>query len=301
VRRLALVLVGLAAVAGATVVVVRALDEGGGTVRAGERPLAASASVTPARVLFGEPVSARIEVVADDRVDPASIRIVRDFAPFRVVSADTSRSRADGLVHIVQRLDLDCLSEACLPAGRVPEGGQPARTVPLGAVQIDYREEGAARTVSVPLQPVEIVSRLSSDDRAKPAGRLRAPTELPPLAYDVSPGSLSTAMIATAGALLGVALLLVVLAAKGVFRPAPREDPRSSLERALAAVEEAAARGDGRRLRVTLGWLARELHSSGRDEIAGDALRLAWSPRTPQATAVAALTRDVEEASRNGR
>lgn len=291
-RRVAVALAGLAAIAAATVVVIRAAA-GGDRVDIRSRPLAASVSLSPDRVLFGDPVVASVAIAAGSGVDPASIRVDPDFRPFQVSSAEQTREESGGLTVVDERIVLSCLSADCLPT--TAGDGEPAKTVAFPDLEIHYRLGGRPQVLSLPLPSVTIGSRLSSSDRAKPAGRLRVPSGVPPPTYAVSPGTLSTAMIAAAGVLLALALVLVALALRGTLARAPGQDRRPPLARALAAVREAAVRGDVRRLRPALGWLARELRSSGREDVAADALRLAWSGEPPNEAAVSALADAAEE------
>ena len=275
----------------------KAWDEGGGPGLA-EEPIVGSAILEPEQHLFADAVHARLEFVVDrDRVDPDSIEIGANFAPYRELRpTDVSRSDNGSITRLTYDYLLGCLAQQCLPSG--------TGRVELGGVAVNYTRRGAsapdAATIEWP--PLRAAGRISPDelDQAALRAELR---NLPEPSYRVSPtvveivALLLAVLFAVAAAILILRLLPVErLAAKLGAR---RVDRRTPLEQALALVRESQTPEEGRR---ALGRLALELHRVSNPSLAGDASRLAWSRDRPVEGGVGTLSEDVQRViSENGR
>ena len=85
-----LVAAGLALVAVGVLVAVLVLRDDGSSTEALDRaqPLEARVVVSPRVVLFGDTVTARVQVALDRaRIDPDSLRVEAEFAPWQLVRA----------------------------------------------------------------------------------------------------------------------------------------------------------------------------------------------------------------------
>jgi hypothetical protein len=250
---------------------------GSGAPASAARPVVASSSIAPGTHLFGDPVTAQLEVVLDPRVvDEDSLRVETRFAPFVRVGAPVVERRADdGAVALRYRWRLECLRLACRGDGLAVHRIRPAL--------LRYRQAGGSSNgLAVDWQPVVVTTRLTADDIAQP--RLRWSAALPPATERLSP-TLLAALLAVAG--LGAAavagLLIAPEAARLAVRLWPERDELrglSPLERAIALLRRANRRGPASR-RAALDRLARELRRHGDPSLAVEARGLAWSRRTP--------------------
>jgi hypothetical protein len=208
----------------------------------------------------------------------------------------------------------------CVVTDCAPQAGSIRRTN-FAATTIAYRGKtvhGAApSSVVISWPSISAVSRLDPTDLERRAiirriganQQLRATLQVPwrrdsatlvPTTYRVDPQTVFWVGIAGA--------LLLVTAAGVLLQPylprlGPRRAPRSSLERALTAVEETRARGDLPAERKALELLAAELRRTGEGRLAWAASELAWSEPVPEPELTGALTTDVREAiaaRRNG-
>ena len=96
----------------------RAWDRSGGP-GLGEEPIVGTALLTPEQHLFGDPVRARIEIIVDTaRVDPDSVEIGANFAPYRELRpVETSRTENGSTTKLQYDYVLGCLVARCLPRG----------------------------------------------------------------------------------------------------------------------------------------------------------------------------------------
>src|SRR5919106_5021843 len=80
--------------------------------------LEAEASFSARAAFFGDTVLAHVDVLLDKtRVDPKSVRVAADFAPFELIGRPERRRRDAGdSSHVRTTFVLRCLSGACVPA-----------------------------------------------------------------------------------------------------------------------------------------------------------------------------------------
>jgi hypothetical protein len=235
---------------------------------AARNPVTVHATLGPRAVQFGDRVVAQAELLVDPaRVDPGGLKVVADFAPYRVVGAPAVASRDEGgLTELRYRWSLDCLDRACLPR-------ETARRFVFAPVRAQYR--GGVATGVWPALRVE--TRVGPQDLARPALRFDV-LPLPKATQRISPGALHVLLLVAAALLLLLAAALLVPEVLALAPASRRVDRRTPLERALAHVRAARAYADPRRRRA-LERLAREVD----DPELGTRIReLAWSPPSPE-------------------
>jgi hypothetical protein len=285
-RRIALV-AGLVVV-GSGVALALGLSQRGKSGPAPERPLAATATLGTHALSFGDPLSARLDVLVDPRrVDVASVRVRPRFTPWRIVSASAERHAAAGTL-LTYRYTLECLSPECVPGQSLAE----RRFLPA-FVFYRSRPGGVVRR-SVEWPTYRVATRLTSPDIGDPTVHLDADTSLPPVTYRIGPRTLQ-ALLAALSALLVVAAGVLVYFALPRRRAGAAEPDLPPLERALLLVRASTANGYPAERRKALGRLARALRAEGRPELARAAVRLAWSSRPPSPEATSAFADRVEE------
>jgi hypothetical protein len=261
----------------------------GGTKAQPPRAFKATASLSSRAISFGDPLTARLDLLVDPAaVDPAAIQVHPRFGLFRVTSTSLERTRGDGEL-LSYRFALECLGAGCAPeSDRVTRRLLPAT--------VTYRtREGANVSENVPWPSYQLTSRVTAADRKNPASALRFDATLPAPTYRISPGRLRSLLTVLAVLLALGAAVLVWLALRP--RGAVAEGPSGSrLEQALRAVRTSSANGRPADRRKALGWLGRELRSVERPEEANEAGRLAWSASTPTGEAAGDFATEVESA-----
>ncbi len=284
-------LLGTALLAGAVVVVV-GLAQGwwqGGAQVAPREALVETASLSARTLAFGDPVTARLDLLVDPgAVDPSSIRVAPRFSPYRIASTSVA-TRRSGAVLRSYSYALECLLPACVPTRAGERRFLPAR--------VSFRSRSGVRsTHAVEWPSYQISSRVTDADRRDPAGRLRFDPALPPPSYRIAPATLRALLTALSAALALAAAALGTLALRSrAERPAPAEHPLSPLERALRRVRESISNARPSERRKALGGLGRELRAVDRGDLATDAGRLAWSEDAPSPEAAGAFAARVEE------
>ncbi len=267
----------------------------------------------PESQLFGDPVVATVDVIADSRrVDVDSISLETLFAPYDVIGEPLRSRTVDGpLVRLRTRYRLQCLAQICVPqAVERPLTLEPAKVTYLRA----DGSPGRARAVVWPR--LTITSQLEGGvlpqrDATSQSGRgfsfappLQARVQPPgEPTWRVRPWLAQSALLAGALALVGVAALLLVPLVRR--RPEPEPEPvapatleLTPLERALVGLDWARAAGGSREQRKALELLAEELDADGEDDLtplADDARVLAWSARAPGDESTASLSQRVRE------
>lgn len=281
VRRVALLLaaaVTLGVIAG---LLLRSHDDSGSAPARG-RTMSISTSVEPRVQLFGDPVTARIDLLFDRRrVLPAAnkIRIEAPFRPFETIGAPTvDRTESGDVVHLRYTYRLLCLDRRCAT-------GAPRTDVQLPPVRVYYSLADIRQRANDSAQwpGVSIASQLTRADLQQ--ARWRANRDLPAVSYAIAPGTLA-ALLALAAVLALLAAALVGAPLVAAKRPTAELDPvatdgRPPLDRTLAAVRRVFDSGEVPDRRRALERLSRELGRAGEPDLAARARGLAWSPEPP--------------------
>jgi hypothetical protein len=254
--------------------------------------LTASTSLEPQGHLFGERVTARLDIVFDAaRVRADSIKGRPRFAPYTVVSRREQRESFENVARIRQEYVLECLRARCL----APKRG----FFEFAPVALEYvtRSGPGVQPTSAEWPELRVASRTGADDLE--GLRLRADVrDLPSVSYGLRP-----AVAAAIGYSLAVLFALVGLAlvARGLNAPAllgevlaRRRARLSPLERALALVRRATERGELDGSRRALERLAKELRRTREADLAETASRLAWRRDQPSGASVDPLSTEVE-------
>jgi hypothetical protein len=266
----------LAAIAATAALLVSA-----GTKHHAARPSKPSlnATLVPRTHLFGQPVTATIEV-------PAGMSVKTGFAPYRLISRTLSKHGREVRYQFV----IDCLSSRCvgLP-GAEREIRLPPVTIglPNGKSFVGY------------WPPLRQASRLAPDDLGSPVlrGGLTEPDRRPAGGHRTLVGIL---LAVTAGLALSAAA--VVGLRRLAWHPLPswaengRKEP-SDLDYALLVTGLAAGGASGDR-RAALESLAVALDRRGLGDLAREARDLAWSPRPPAGESVRRLTETAQRAAK---
>jgi len=288
---------------------VLALPGNADATRAQSHDLVARVRLAPQSVLFGDVVTATVDVVVDrTRVDPRDVSVRTTLLPYRQLGRVLgSRTNVGNLTELRTTTRLDCLQPSCaLPAARLRIKFPPA------LVFYRLRSGGPVRRVNIRWPPLVVDSRL--DAQAVAQSKLLAfgapwradVATMPRVSYRADPALLEWGLLAVGVLLLagGAGLVAVGVGRGGALSTllARRARPLPPLEHALAQVELAQRDGSDARRRA-LELLARELRSSGADELAVDARELAWAEPGPDDGMTAELAvrvRDLIGARRNG-
>jgi hypothetical protein len=244
--------------------------------------LRVTASLDSASALYGDLVTAEVDVDYDPRtVEPSSIHMQPNFNPYVATSAPVVEHPHAGTVRF--RYSLLCVTEGCLPA----KGARVLRLRPVTATAL----AGTSTVTGTASWPaLHISSRLAEADRNGPV-RFRSPAALPAPDYRLAPGALAAGLIALAAL---CALGAVALAGRELARRFARPKVRrlSPLELAIAYVRDSTLRTEPDRRR------ALELLSEAAEgELAVDAADRAWSEPAPTPAGTAELA---DRAARTG-
>lgn len=258
-------------------------------------------SLEPRFPAFGDTVRATVDVVLDPRrVDPESVRIETDFAPWELVARPKERRRAvAGAVLVQAEHTLRCTTGPCLPGGATQASRLPAARVTYAPL------EGPERRAARAEWPLLVVSsRLAASalDTSDPAPFRADLVTLPPPTTPIAPVLLAAGIGGVAALLACLGAALVALAWPPA-RPEPERPPQperatslSPLERALALLEESTIRDGAGERRRALELVAGELEAWGDDDLAGIARALAWSSSAPEGSQTDALVARVRGA-----
>ena len=276
----------------------------------GRAAVTAKADVTPRTHLFGDTLVARIDVVVDrEAVGPELPRVVRSFAPYAVERVTTARRDAGRFSQLRYTFRLRCLREGCLStSGRA--------RVRFAPVRVLYRSAaGEPRVVRASWPPVELYSRLASvpkEEQSSSSSRFTTPvqapwradlTAVPAVSHRFSPTLIIAALLLVAGLLVLPACVLLYLALP--WRASPSWESWLALlppiERALAVLERARTQGDATARRRALERLGTELRARGAEELAREALELAWTEQAPTSEAIRRLEQHIRVAGEDGR
>jgi hypothetical protein len=269
----------------------------GGSVLGKDLPMKVYASIDPQVHTFGDPITARVSVLADSKwVAPANVRVKVHFRPYHSAGAPTLVRRSNGrLLQLTWTWHLRCLVVQCLP---VMKGSDLAHVFQFSPALVEYRSpQGQIRyTIGARFPHIAVLSELSPSEIAGIGihqliwyDQLSV-TPIPAPHYRTAPSAAFWVAIALA-VVLGAAALFIGGRWALQFRPARAARPAdaSSLERALTLFFWARANDDETLQRKALERVADELPFDVHD-LSETARALAWSPETPE-------EEDVEEIS----
>jgi hypothetical protein len=280
------VVTGLVVVLAAGFAVAALRRPGQASVRLAGAPVSVLKTVSSRDPLFGDTVTAAVDVFVDTRrVDAGSVRIRGGFAPFRVASRTGPAVRRTGdvsVVHVEYRLT--CLDGACVPEGE-------HRTLRLPALRVGYRDGARAVSLSSAWPALRVHTRVTAGDLQRPFLRV-GPPRPSPTRYRLPPEATGYTLLALAAllALGGAALALRTGLGAGWL---PRRRSATPLEQILRELAAASSNGDSGRRRRALEHLARELEPVS-EPLSVESRVLAWAPQEPGPEAIADLTSRVE-------
>jgi len=305
------VLAGVVVVSAALVVMTAWISSrGSDSQRAAEPPpeVQAEADLGPKVALFGDTVQAHVDVVVDrTRVDPDSVRIAADFAPFEIVEKpDRRQTSAGDLAYVRTAYTLRCLSPACVPSGRSTTYQFDPGRVSFARVTRAAANESSVR---VPWPSFRVFSRVAATDLQNNL-RSSAPWQadvitLPAASFRLAPGFLVALLLMAALALAagGIALAAVAWPRREAAPPPPppvlpAEPALSPLEQALVLLEQSVRQDGAEEQRRALELVAEELETAGWGDrtLANAARRLAWSEAAPPIDATSDLAARVRAA-----
>jgi|RhiMethySRZTD1v2_1073278.scaffolds.fasta_scaffold84759_2 hypothetical protein len=289
----------LAAVAVALTVLVAAValsraDDDAASVQ--RDPISAAATLTPRVVLFGDTLTATVDVVVDRTViDPDEVDVRWSDVAWKPVGTPERTRRDTGATGYVRTTYvLRCLAQPCVPVRETEE-------VQFDAARVSYVAPvgGGTRrlTVDAGWPPLVVHSRLAGPDENR-RDALAAPwradmVSLPAVSYRASPGLVLVLLLLT-GVLIvaaaGVILFRLLPEREPTPEPEPEPEPVASpLEQALALLEAPAGNNGGQDRRRALELVAEEVEGWGDDDLALTARTLAWSKETPEGDETRAL------------
>jgi hypothetical protein len=270
-----------------------------------EEPIAASTSISPRIALFGDTVTARVDVTIDsDELDPALVRVKGSFAPWSQVGEPTVVRDATGSTSYVRTsFLLRCLIALCVPTNQ----SQRFEFKPANVVYEAPAGDSVERlSIDAQWPPLYVHSRLdaaSFSERDPLAAPWRAdPASLPAVTYRVQPALLMAllvvggiALVVTAGVLGYRALPSRAEPLEELPPPPPPEPALSPLELALLLLENPAAENGVPDRRRALELVADELAGRGDRKLERTARALAWSEEPPDPHATRALAATFRE------
>ena len=253
------------------------------------QPFAATASVSPAAVPFGDRLGARLDIVVDPRkIDVGSVEVRPRFGLNRVIGSALKRTSGTGEL-LSYRYVLECLLPGC-----APQAARVARRFPPALVSYRTRE-GQLVNQQVLWPAYQLVSRVTEAERQHPVSSLRFDASSPAPSYRIAPDTLRALAVVLA-ALLAVAAVVLAWIALRRHAAAEGGPATSRLAQALQAVRASTANGHPEERRKALGWLGRELRAVERPTEADAARRLAWSAEPPTPRSTGEFATEVESA-----
>jgi hypothetical protein len=260
-------------------------------------PISATATFFPRVVLFGDTLSATLDVVLDrTALDPAEVEVDWSPAPWRPVAPPAEARRDSGTTtHLRTTYVLRCLTTLCVPARDTEEVDfEPAAVGYVASVG-----EGRRRlTLEVPWPTLVVHPRVGSGEESGQRDALAAPwradtVSLPAASYRVAPAFL-LAVLAAAGVLLLAVAAVIAFRALPEREPPPEPEPEpeplaTPLEQALALLEAPSTTNGAHDRRRALELVAEEVERRGEDDLALRARTLAWSEDTPEGDETRAL------------
>ena len=239
------------------------------------KPLTATGTIDRPRHVFGDRLTATIDVVVDNElVDLDAIVVSTRFSPFaRVGPIERTRDDAGRTTHLRYVYPIQCVDRGCAPLEAREE-------LELLAARVQYPAPNGVVTVTVPWPGLVVASRLGRDDVVDPSPQADL-AALPAASARVDPtvlgwllGGAACALVLAAGVWLARRLRPGLAAASATEDVV--EDGQGELERALGLVERADGTVEQRRL--ALHALSGAVDDAS---LAADARRLAWSAAPP--------------------
>jgi len=264
----------------------------------------AQGRLSPRVALFGDTITARVDVTLDRSLyDAGSVRVATAFSPWEIVGKpERVRRDAGPTTHLSTTFVLRCLTDACAPV-------RAAAPIDFTPARVTYRELGddSARRDSIEVDWPQLVAYsriIPAESEVVASGSTiswRADVvSLPGVSYRAAPGVvlalLLTGGLALAAAGLGLAYLAWPRRAPAP-PPQPKLDPLPSLtplEQALVLLNESARADGAGEQRRALELVSEELENWGDAALSRAARALAWSQDVPgveQTTALAARVR----------
>ena len=295
------VVLGAVAALAAVLLTRDSAEVGAGPVPRDPSGVEARTTLSPRITLFGDTVRAHVDVTLDrDRVDPDSVRVTAQFAPWEVVGTpELVRRDAGRATFLRTTYMLRCLTTPCIPTGQAA----PREFVPARVTFRSPGEDAGRDTVAARWPVLLVYSRFAS------ASLQRGPTRtipwradlvsMPEATYRIAPGVLLALLLAGA-ALAGVAAVGLAFLAWPRRAPAPPPEPEpepepepalSPLELALFLLEESVRVDGAADQRRALELVAEELELAewGDTDLASTARSLAWSEGVPPVSETNAL------------
>jgi len=291
-----------AAVVAALAIVFITWDRGGTEEEAsgGNDPIAVTGTFEPRAVLFGDTLTATVDVTVDKTVvDPNEVEVKADFGNWKpVAQVRASREDSGDAAYLRTTYVLRCLTRLCVPARDTEEIEFEPAEVSYGALV----GEGSQRLkvdAEWPMLTVHTRAGTDTDDRRDVlAAPWRADLlKLPVFSYRISPGMLLALLVAGGIALFVVAGILVYRAIPD-RKPPPEPEPEpvpvaTLLEQALAFLEAPATTNGAPERRRALELVADEVESWGDTTLATTARSLAWSEHAPESATTKAFAAEL--------
>ena len=257
--------------------------------------ISAASTLSPRIVLFGDTLTAAVDVVVDRSViDPDTVDVTWSDESWKPVGApEHSRRDSGSTTFLRQTYVLRCLASTCLPL-RETEQVQfdPARVAYVGPVGSGTRR----LTVAAPWPLLVVHTRIAGTDERRDvlASPWRADTlTLPAVSFRVSPGLLLVFLVVAGVSFLAAAAIVVYrVLPERIPEPEPEPEPEpvaSPLEQALALLEAPAASNGAQDRRRALELVAEEVERWGDEDLASTARTLAWSEHDPEGDDTRAL------------
>lgn len=279
-----------------------------------EDGIRAAGVVDPRIILFGDTISARVDVFLDrGKVDPASVRVSTEFVPWEIVAPQRRVRRDSGSNTYVQTtFTLRCTSSPCLPANE-------SSALEFSSARVSYAAadaaSGARESITVDFPVLLVYSRFAAANLDGPTASSPIPwradlDSLPAASHRISPSILLPLILALA-ALLGTAGVVLAWIAiprrTHVPEPEPEPEPEpvvvlTPLEQALELLEDA-SRADGTEDRRRALELVAEVLDLEHPDLARAARTLAWSeddPLVEQTSGLATRVRTTIDTHENG-
>jgi hypothetical protein len=291
-----------AAVVGALAIVLVTWDRGSTAEDAagGSDPIVATGAFAPRAVLFGDTVTATLDVAVDKTVvDPDEVEVEASFGTWKPVAEPrTSREDSGDSAYLRTTYVLRCLTRLCVPARDTEEIEFEPAAISYGAL-VGEGSERLTVDVEWPVLIVHTRAGTATDDRRDVlAAPWRADmVTLPLFSYRISPGLLLAVLLLGGLALFAVAGILVYRAIPD-RKPPPEPEPEpvpvaTLLEQALAFLEAPASTNGAPERRRALELVADEVESWGDTRLATTARSLAWSEHAPESETTKAFAAEL--------